>query len=367
MSTNKGLPPYFGGKRKLVDIIVPLFGDERVTVIDLMSGAGNVAWAAKAAGHNVMMNDRMAGPFIIANGLIKNSSEFIDIDNLKRDLIDRVPVNNSRFIDTHFTDIHLPKALSQLSDRMRANIIETTGGDRYYLYMSLLYNFLTYIAPFNMFRYEAFVRQYNEGKKFSRSLQLYADKWTNVISNPLTVLKKLALSINETIITNDSSVVTSNIPYQQFLNDYQHQPDTVLYFDPPYCGARVKYEQGYEIVDQMITNTLTKTPVSDFNNKKLEKQALSSVLKHADKFDRIVFSYWTKLHDNQWFEDLFREHNLHFKHIPLTNYKYSLSGYIGGTGETSGTINQKVDNIELLYVLSHKPIEQHKQGLEAFF
>ena len=347
------LPPYFGGKRKLSDTILNLV-DPGSRLVDCMGGAMNVAYAAKTRGLDVVANDRMTGPWIVGKAFIENNTSTIDLSTLDSLL----EPTQETFIQDNFTDVHLPLELARIADNIRGNIDEDS-----FVYLALLYNFLTYVAPFNMFRYKAFVNHYNEGKELSKSLQLYADKWTKTINDPISLLHKLATRINNTVTSGTGVVYNKDV--FTFLDEYNE--GGTLYFDPPYFGARVKYEQGYQVIDEMMNRQMGGTPVSLFNNRDEEREALKKVFAHANKFDQIIFSYWTKIHAREWFECLFDELNLHFEEIPLNGYKYSLSGYIGGTGETSGTINDKVDDVEVLYRLSNNPIEhQAPATLEAF-
>lgn len=316
------------------------------TVVDLMAGAHNVSLAAKAMGHTVVANDRMYGPLIIGKGILENQTHTIDIENLSELLV----TSNSSFITNNFVDVHLPLALSAIADNIQGNV-ESIQDDSIWVYRYLLYRFLTHIAPFNMFRYNAFVTQYNEGKKFSKSLQKYADGWDKAIENPLAILQKFAAQINQSIIAGNCTMYNDDL--DTFL--YRGSMGDILYFDPPYYGARVKYERGYEVIDQMLSMDMNKKfPTSDFNNLKKERELMVKVLTYAKQYEKTVFSYWTKCHDRSWFEELFEEVGLSFKEIPLNGYKYSLSGYIGGTGESSGTIQKKVDNVEILYELQVK-------------
>lgn len=341
----RALPPYFGGKRKMIDHILGQFPSD-ATIVDIMAGGLNVALAAKASGHPVIANDRMFGPYLIGKALLQNTQHKIDLNTLAPLL----EPSTERFITTNFTDVHLPKQLAITADNIRGNIEQLDEQVRW-VYRYLLYRFLTHIAPFNLYRYVAFVKQYNEGKEFSTGLQRYAGIWDQVIEDPLPTLRKFAQQINHSVIPGLGVMLNED------LSDFMKRDviGDVLYIDPPYFGARVKYERGYEVIDQMLARDMGSThETSDFNSKRKERDALTDVLQYACEYDQTVFSYWTKRHDREWFQDLFDDVGLSATEVPLGDYKYSFSGYIGGTGESSGTIQDKVSGVEILYNLTPK-------------
>ena len=98
----KALPPYFGGKRKLVKQIfrhVPP-PSEAPVFVDAFLGGGSVALYAKARGHRVIANDIADRAALVGRALIANSHVRLSDDDIRHLFVEH-PANN-RFVETHF-------------------------------------------------------------------------------------------------------------------------------------------------------------------------------------------------------------------------------------------------------------------------
>ncbi|MCA9825354.1 MAG: DNA adenine methylase [Dehalococcoidia bacterium] len=112
-----GLPPYPGGKRRLIRLILALINDalphecwRDATFVDPFFGGGAVSIAAKAAGFQVRAGDIAERSAIVGRGLVANSRHRLD------------PRHPLRFLESAKTD-HLvaePAILRQLLGPRRA-------------------------------------------------------------------------------------------------------------------------------------------------------------------------------------------------------------------------------------------------------
>jgi adenine-specific DNA-methyltransferase len=343
-----GLPAYFGGKRKLLAKIFELIPTKGIFV-DPMSGSGAVSIAAKHLGFKVLANDRLYGPFFLGKALLEGNNP-IDLKILPHLLLSNT---KSTYINDTFGGVHLPHEIAKIADNIYSNI-KNMELKHQYIYLTLLYRFLVFMAPYQQFRYKKLVSQYYSNT-YNKSMKHHIDRWKATIEDPLIVLEKFANQLNQAIVDGLGSM--SRLDVLIFLKSVSGD---ILYLDPPYAGASVTYEAGYGVVDQMISQVY-KPSTSIFNNQKKERETLKELLEEARKFQIVIFSYWTKLHNQTWFEELFSEVGYTFKFVPIEHsYLYSTKGgvnnsQIGEIGNWNESTRLEKGAAEILYLLTPKP------------
>lgn len=342
-SALRALPAYFGGKRKIIQHIF----DDRLprtgTLVDPMAGSMVIPLAAKALGYGVKANDRSIGSTIIGNALIANDTHAIDLSILGSMIH---TINDDMFIADNFGDIHLPIQIARYTDAISQHIL-TMPSEQQGIYQLLLYRFLMYMAPYNLYRYPGLTRGFLQNT-YPASMQKHIDKWNTNIADPLPALRKIATQLNNSIFLGNGEV--SRMDMFEFMAEAEGD---ILYFDPPYAGAGVPYEKGYAVIDQMIARDMSApNEVSVFNDKTQEYDVLKEVLQYGHQYKYTIFSYWTELHEREWFADMFADLNLHFDEIPLGNYSYSYSTKVGKKGEWSSQKGKGTK--EILFLLSPK-------------
>lgn len=336
----KALPAYFGGKRKILKHIfsdrIPSSG----TIVDPMAGSMTIPLVAKHLGYRAIANDRSTGSYIIGKALVENNSHRIDISNLSN-LILTDTTKNDHFVTQQFGDFHLPRQLAVYADNLHSHILNMD--DEQWVYKLLLYRFLTFMAPYNLYRYPGLVKGFLSNT-YPASMTKHIEKWNTNIDDPLPTFIKMAKQINDAVGEGCGEVHQKEV--FEFME--HHSSGDVFYFDPPYAGAGVPYEKGYAVIEQMMERTLVQREVSDFNNLEIERDVLKRSLEFGASCSHILFSYWTEVHERDWFADLFREVGLDFEEIPLGDYSYSYSTKVGKKGEWS---SQKTKGTkEILYL-----------------
>jgi len=351
----KALPAYFGGKRDLIHAITSVILEADVkqkSIVDPMGGSMAIPVAMKHLGFEVHTNDRLYGPYVLGRGLVQNNEFIIDVDCIDQ-LICSPKKNKKTFIDDTYGGIHLPHELAITCDSIYSNIQKMPLEERW-IYLVLLYRFLTFMAPYQQYRYKALVPQFYAGTHF-KSMNHHIKRWNENIDDPTTTLIKFANQINGAVCHGVGTV--DNLDVFKFLDSYKKSKKGVLYLDPPYAGATIPYEKGYGVADSMIRGEVLVPPISVFNNKKTEKQALEDLLKYARGYELTIFSYWSKLHGVEWFEQLFRDCGLQYEQIAISHtYKYStklgVSNADAGKRTTwSGDRRTEAGKQEILYKL----------------
>lgn len=115
----QALPPYFGGKQKLLGKIFSLMPapDRAPVLIDAFLGGGSISLFGKARGYKVLCNDIALRSAVIGRALIEN-------DKVKLTKADIALV--LRHNDYHFTREHFPEAFTpedaEIIDTMMGNI-----------------------------------------------------------------------------------------------------------------------------------------------------------------------------------------------------------------------------------------------------
>ena len=334
------LPAYFGGKRKILPNIFNSISPDAKTLLDPMAGACTVPLAAKISGMSVTANDHSFGSSIIGEALIVNESTLIDQRVLPA-LIK--PVDGcDKYLETTFGDWHLPVQLAVYADNIHHNI-QTIPTETQAPYRLMLYRFLTFMAPYNLYRYPGLTKGFLQGT-YPTSMQGHITKWEKNIADPLPALEKIAKQINAAVFPGVGNMLQDDV-----FKVVEENTADVLYFDPPYAGAGIPYERGYEVIEQMITRTDVVRGTSVFNDLSLERDSLRRVLS-AEGYKQIIFSYWTELHDRDWFSALFDEANLDSEEILLGNYNYSYSTKKGKKGDW--TSDKKKGSKEIMYKLT---------------
>ena len=333
------LPAYFGGKRKILRNIFDNVSSDAKTLFDPMAGACTVPLAAKICGLSVTANDHSAGSSVIGNALIVNESTQIDPRVLPAMI--RPVAGCDKYLEITFGDWHLPKQLAIYADNIHHNI-QTLPNELQAPYQLLLYRFLTFMAPYNLYRYPGLTRGFLEGT-YPKSMQGHITKWERNIIDPLPALEKITNQINRAVFPGVGTMLQDDV-----FKVVEENSADVMYFDPPYAGAGIPYERGYEVIEQMITRTPIVRTTSVFNDLDQERDGLLRVLS-ADGYGEIIFSYWTELHDRDWFAELFEDAKLHSTEIPLGNYNYSYSTKKGKKGDW--TSDKKKGQKEIMYKL----------------
>lgn len=348
----RALPAYFGGKRKLIDdILEDIYNMTGSTLVDPMGGSMVIPVAAKHLGFKVVCNDRMAGPYTIAKALVENNNNLIDLSVVPTLITES---EHDHFVDSTYGGIHLPHEIAQQVDNIYGHIA-TMEEEKRAPYLLLLYRYIIFMAPFQQYRYKKLVNQFYDGTYYA-SMQHHIDKWNNHIQDPLPTLSGFAEQINAAVVDGYGRV------YQEDVFDFLNREieGDILYLDPPYFGATLTYEACYHVADSMLLREETRPDKSSFNKRDTERDSLYEILEHIKRFKLGIFSYWSKEHSLEWFEELFEEVGLkHVNKFVGHTYVYSTKINVNNTQagqrtDWSGDRRKEAGQQEILYFLKAK-------------
>jgi hypothetical protein len=260
----KSLPPYLGGKRKLLGQIfkhLPTPGAAPV-FIDAFLGGGSVSLMAKARGYRVISNDIALRSFIVGKALIENSHVKLESADLIR--LFAQPGKASDFITSNFSPGVLTTTGAEFLDCAFSHVDEFQGAKRWLIQL-LLIKYIIGLRPIGNFGARTIIRQIQDRRweeinpNFLRNASI-----GNICIHPLPVLEKLRRSINGGIFDNGFNNQASQLDVFEFLNDIEEAD--IIYLDPPYAGTKT-YEGSLKELDAIISGQIIKPQISVFSGK----------------------------------------------------------------------------------------------------
>jgi adenine-specific DNA methylase len=292
------LPPYLGGKRRLLPWIfqmlakaVPSSEWNQLTFLDAFVGGGSVSLYAKLFGfRQLQCNDWSARSQIIMQALLENQQVCLTREDallLTRSLpTEALP----GFIQQHYSPSVFASRHAEALDRLSANAETIQSPTKRALAQLLIWHLLrdfvcmgTSIGTSN--------RPYAETLDGLRDWQtlnpkrFLDDSFLRLLQPTWHSLEKRRQAINKGIFAGS--------PVQRFQMDAvafvaQAQGD-VLYLDPPYPGC-VSYESSHRVLDSVLTRQFSQgdSSISPFTK---GTGALDSLLENAQHIPIWLLSY----------------------------------------------------------------------------
>jgi len=261
----KALPPYLGGKRKLLGRIfkhlppppsAPVF-------VDAFLGGGSVSLMAKARGYRIIANDIALRSFIVGKALIENSRVKLESADLVRLF---APVDNhSDFIKTNFSPGVLTTQNAEFLDNAFSHADEFHGAKRWLIQL-LLIKYIIGLRPVGNFGARTIIRQVQErnweeiNPHFLRNAAI-----GNICLHPLQILERLRTNVNQGVFDNGRENPVFKMDVFEFLNEIDTAD--VIYLDPPYAGTKT-YEGSLKELDSILAGKISKPQISVFSGKK---------------------------------------------------------------------------------------------------
>lgn len=291
------LPPYFGGKRKLISWIfqmlhqiVPQADWQQKTFLDAFAGGGSVSLFAKAQGfQSVIANDWSDRTQIIFQSLLHNQTQYLTPDDL---LVLTQPLPNGEvgFAETHFASSVVSKRHANAVDRVRYWANQYQDPIKRNLGLLLLWHLIQgYVCmPTSI---NSSNRPYAETLDGLRDWQdlnpkRFVDNSFQRLCQPRwKQLGSLRKRINAGVF-GGTPVITTQLDAQEFIKT--HAGDLV-YFDPPYAGS-LSYESSLKTLDALLLGKIEEESpvVSPFSQ---DVSALTPLLESARHIPVWIVSY----------------------------------------------------------------------------
>ena len=250
----KACPAYFGGKQKLADRIINFAQtklDNPKIFVDAFLGGGSVALTAKSKGMQVFSNDMATRSELVGKAVIENNKEKITMEDFY--MLTKSNPNKENFVMENF-NTYFPSKVAKFIDNCFSNLVEIEDKVKFNLLKLLIVKYTLQCMPFQI--------MYKMTKNYKGTY------WTKVIdfmNNPLNKLRLMMKQINGGIINNGYQNYFFKMDVIEFLEHLKGitRPD-VVYFDPPYYGAR-PYEYYYLWIDSIIEQKMLGLEKSKFN------------------------------------------------------------------------------------------------------
>ena len=244
----QALPPYFGGKRRLVGEIfkhVPPPAEAPV-FIDAFLGGGSVSLYAKARGYRVLANDIAERSHIVGKALIENDRTKL----VKEDLLRLFATNGSEpgFVERRYCPDVFTSKHARFLDRALARVPEVEGTTRWLLLL-LLVKYMFRMRPMGNFGAKTIVHQMQDGRWEEMNPHYVRDALTRRITgHPRTNAEAIRRQINRGVFSNAKENRVWRLDVFEFVPQVERH---VAYFDPPYYGT-MAYETALPVVDNVL-------------------------------------------------------------------------------------------------------------------
>lgn len=309
----QALPPYFGGKQKLlVKIFSLLPGPGQAPVLaDAFLGGGCVSLYAKAMGYRVYCNDLADRSAVVGRGLIENGRTKLD----KADVAGLLQRNDYCFCQRDTLQKFFTDEDAVFIDTVLGNLRRKEPGYKKDLLTLALINFILrsrHHGDFGvLWTYEALRPKENTylPPGHTRSARLY-------LKSPTDRFMRELRKINAAVFNNGQENMFSQADVLRFLEEVRAD---IAYFDPPYYGS-APYEERYKVLDWIIAGEIKEPEISGFN-KQQAYRLIEDMLERAEWAKVWVISYGGPKVDRREFLNLVQKHRPAAVKIPL-RYRY---------------------------------------------
>ncbi len=319
----KALPPYLGGKRKLLGHIFKHLPKpaEAPVFVDGFLGGGSVSLMAKARGYRVICNDIALRSYTIGKALIGNSNLKLEKSDILRLFVPAE--NNTDFISKNFSPDVLPRKHAEFLDTALININLNDTPKRWLLKL-LLIKYILRLRPMGNFGAKTIMHQIADGNWDEMNPNYVKDIINrNIYGHPKQILESLMNHVNRGVFDNGQDNMAHH--NDVFVTLDKIDQGDILYLDPPYAGTS-SYEKALSPLDCMLAGEMIQSEPSVFSRDDAF-EFLEKLFMASRRFPIWVISYGNARIDLNQLTELIKE----FKHdVIAEEFKYThLTGLSG--------------------------------------
>ena len=297
------LPPYLGGKRRLLGRIAKMLPSpaEAPTLLDVFLGGGSVSLWAKRRGYRVIANDIAERSVITGKALIEN-----DRRPLYRDDITGLFTRGGGepgFVERTFGGDVLPPRHAVFVDLLLAEA-QDCRDTRSALLRLLAIRYVLALRPMGNFGAKTVMRQMVGREWEAMNPSVLRDCFTSRIqTHPRTLAEELRRKVNRGIFSNGKLNEVHQGDAFAFLAEVEGD---VVYLDPPYGGTQA-YETALQPLDSMLTGRIVEPTPSAFSGRRAAEM-LDELVAACRRIPRLVLSYGNAAMTPEAVEALVRRH-----------------------------------------------------------